>query len=285
MKNIDEALLELNKILNLYNSAVSKSNDSFAGEYDVLEDLTERLNLTDGYIVDIAASDGFTQSCTFGFFKEKNWSGLAVEMDPIKFSKLSFLYSNFSKCSLARNRVTPNNVVSILKSYEVSNDFDILNLDVDSYDLHIIDSILRADYKPKIITMEINEKIPAGIFFTVNFDESHYWREDHFFGCSIDAASMVVKPFGYVLYSCEYNNAFFIRADLANNIYLGTNFKDLSAGEAYASGYGEKENRLKLFPWNSDVDYWLKLNKEDAIREIRDYFSKYNGLYTIRIVN
>jgi hypothetical protein len=249
-----------------------------------LEYLSDKLNIEQGYIVDIAASDGYNQSCTFGFFNEKKWSGLAVEMDPIKFSKLSFLYSNFKNCKLARNRVTPNNVASILYSNEVPLDFDILNLDIDSYDLHVVDEMLKSGFKPKILTMEINEKIPSGIFFTVNFDDSHYWQEDHFYGCSIDAAAAVVKPYGYILYACEFNNAFFVRCDMASNIYLGTAFRDLTANEAYSIGYKDRENHLEIFPWNKNVDHWLILNLSDVVVEINEYFSKYKGLYTVRLM-
>lgn len=284
MKTTDQAIQELNAILLLHQEAALKQNDSFAGEYFVLEYLSNKLNLLDGFIVDIAASDGFSQSCSFGFFDQKNWSGLAVEMDPIKFSKLSFLYSNFPKCRLARNRVTPNNVASILSSNEVSPNFDILNLDIDSYDLHVVDAMLKSEYRPKIITMEINEKIPSGIFFTVNFDELHYWQEDHFYGCSIDAAAAVVKPYGYILYCCEFNNAFFVRSDMANNVYLGTKFKDLTPNEAYRTGYRDRKNHLEIFPWNSDVDHWLSLSLSDAAKEINDLFIKYKGLYSLRLM-
>jgi hypothetical protein len=269
------------KLLDLFrlNQKVQSSDSSHLGEYEKLNRLTDELDIKDGFVIDIAASDGYSQSSTLGYFRRAGWSGLAVEMDPVKFSKLSFLYANYPTAKLARNRVTPYNIKSLLSAYEVPKDISVLNLDIDSYDLYVIEEMLKADYKPKIISMEVNEKIPSGIFFTVDFDDAHYWQVDHFYGCSLDAASLTVKPFGYILYALEYNNAIFLRDDLADGV-----FEDLSAENAYNIGYRNAANRKELFYYNSDVDEWLDLSTDDCIDSIREHFKKYEGKYTLRRV-
>ena len=113
-------------------------------------------------MVDIAASDGYSQSSTLGFYR-LGFEGLAVEMDSNKFQILAFLYRNFQNVRLIKARVTPLNVVSILSAAEIKKNFTILNLDIDSYDLHVINAILKAGYLPTVISMEINETIPSGI--------------------------------------------------------------------------------------------------------------------------
>jgi hypothetical protein len=278
----EKVITELNEIFQLVQMANNNWNNSFLGEYEVLEYITNQLEIAEGYLVDIAASDGYNQSCTYGFLKTKNWSGLAVEMDPIKFSKLAFLYKDLSKCKLARNKITPFNVAIALEANLVPKDFDILNLDIDSYDLHVIESILKSGYSPKILSMEINEKIPSGIYFSVNYDEFHYWKNDHFFGCSIDAAVEVVKPYGYILYACQFNNAIFVKMEMVERKKLHNEFIDLNSSYAYSIGYKNNENRLKAFPWNENVDHWLKMTEEEAILEIKNYFKNYENLFTIR---
>jgi hypothetical protein len=253
------------------------ADGSFGGEYAVLDRLADKLEIDAGFVVDIAASDGYSQSSTLGFFRRKNWSGLAVEMDPHKFSKLAFFYADFPNAKLLRQRVTPLNIRSLLRSCEVPKDLAILNLDIDSYDLYVMEEMLRADYRPKIISMEINEKIPPPIYFTVLYEESHYWQGDHFFGCSIAAASGVVKPFGYILQSLAYNNAIFIRSDIGKS-----RFSDLRAEDAYNEGYRNQPDRKTLFPWNADVECLLEYAPDDAVRFINDLFRKYKGKYTLR---
>ena len=271
---------DLHHLYSLYsiNRKAKKGGDSsYANERDILESLLKSLGMHSGFIVDIAASDGFSQSCTLGLFGSKKWSGLAVEMDPDKFSILAYIYSSFPNAKLARTRVTPNNIVDLLKSFEVPKDFEVLNLDIDSYDLYVIKSMLIGGFKPRVITMEINEKIPSGVYFTVDFDENHYWQTDHFYGCSIDAASEVVKEFGYILWKVEYNNAFFIKNEVAS-LY----FEDQAAEQAYTKGYKIRADRRAKFPHNADVDHWLNLNSTEAVREIAEYFIRYRGKFTVR---
>jgi hypothetical protein len=253
------------------------SDGSNAGEYEHLDRLLSALGTQAGYVVDIAAGNGFSQSSTLGFFRREGWSGLAVEMDPDRFSKLAFIYAKFPNARLARNRVTPLNVKSLLDSYEVPKDFDLLNLDIDSYDLYVIEEMLKAKYRPKVISMEINEKIPPPIYFTVDYHDAHYWQVDHFFGCSIEAAASIVRPFGYILQSLVYNNAMFIRTDVANG-----RFEDMSVKDAYDNGYRNKSDRKTLFHYNADVDCLLDYTPKDGVRFIREYFEKYDGKYTLR---
>ena len=267
-------LLELQQLALMANT---DNDSSWAGERTALEKIVRELDIFKGFVVDIAASDGYTQSCTLGLFGLEGWAGLAVEMDAAKFYKLAYIYSKFENARLARTRVTPSNVVDLLKANEVPNNFDVLNLDIDSYDLYVIKSMLLGEFRPKIITMEINEKIPSGIYFTVNFDEEHYWQGDHFFGCSIDAATEVVKEFGYILLKVQYNNAIFIRSDIAFS-----KFQDQPADNAYLVGYKNQPDRKEKFPWNADVDYWLDIPPSEAINIIAEYFNKYSGKFTLR---
>jgi hypothetical protein len=144
-------LSHIYKILKLeYKS--KKLDGSFAGEYKALKNLVNKMNTLNDFIVDIAASDGWTQSPTYPFFKE-GWPGFAIELDPLKFSCLSFLYAKFPEVSLIRNKVTPSNVVSLMEGCNVPKDFAILNLDIDSYDLHVLHSLLKAGFRPNIISM------------------------------------------------------------------------------------------------------------------------------------
>lgn len=216
---------------------------SSAGERFELEYLVSEVAPGPGSVVDIAASDGLSQSSTVGFFSAQGWRGLAVEMDPMKVSQLALSYSRMNGASLARMRITPPNIVSTLQAFEVAQDFTVLNLDIDSCDLRLLENALIAGYLPGIISMEINEKIPSGVFFTVEFDENHYWQGDHFYGCSLDAAYAIVRPFGYALHKLRYNNAFFVRFDLCTE-----GVRDLAPDLTFDLGYRQALGRSLLFP-------------------------------------
>lgn len=111
------------------------------------------------YVVDIAASNGVSQSPVLPFFKSGS-AGLAVEVDGEKFGQLSYLYSNFPLVTLVKTRVAPEIVAPLLKQGRVPKYFEVLNVDIDSFDLDLAVAVLSADYRPSLISIEINEKIP-----------------------------------------------------------------------------------------------------------------------------
>jgi len=254
-------------------------DNSFAGEYSALETIASKAGIKHGYCVDIGAGDGINQSSTHGFLIREGWTGLVIEMDSVDFGKLAYVYSDFPHILLSKSTVSPSNISTILKFYAVPHDFDILNVDIDSYDLDVVDSMLAANYKPKIMSMEINEKIPPPIYFSVNYDPAYSSAKDHFYGCSITAATKVVKPHGYILHSVVYNNAIFVRADIAYGL-----FTDADISLAYDVGYRSKPDRQQLFYWNKDVDSFLNYeNPSLLIEAISNYFIKYSGKYKLFI--
>jgi hypothetical protein len=228
------------------------------------------------YVVDIAASNGVSQSPVLPFFKSGS-AGLALELDGTKFSQLSYLYKNYPGVTLVRTRVTPHNVAPLFKHADVPKDFEVLNVDIDSFDLDLAIAILSADYRPKLISIEINEKIPPPLFFNVPFSSEHSWDGSHFYGCSIIAATSELSKFDYRLVGMEGNNALF---QSAYSTYI---LPSLDATSAWMDGYKNKEDTPLNFPYNSDVSYWLDLKPEEALRAIRNHFSSYAGKFELFI--
>jgi len=244
------------------------------GEAKKLLQICTELNISNGYYVDIGASDGWTSSSTFPFARSKNFSGLSVEFDDKKFKKMQYIYKNFQNAHLSKTKVTPLNILDLLNEYDVPQNFDILDLDIDSYDLFVIKKLLES-YRPKIISMEINEKIPPPIYFTVTYDENHFWKGDHFFGCSLQAAYEEVSKFDYNLYTVVYNNAIFIPKE------MNLEFQNLTVAKFYKDGYVNKSDRKEKFSYNSDVDVLLDMKQEDAIIFLNNFFKDYRGMFIL----
>ncbi len=248
----------------------------FSLEADSLRMILMQLTDVKEYCVDTAASNGVHSSATYPFLK-LGWDGLAVEMHPGKFSALSYVYQDLENVTLVREKITPLNIVGIFVSHNVPQDFGIWNIDIDSYDLLVVKAVLDAEYRPALISIEINEKIPLSLYFTVLFNPSHQWQGDHFYGCSLAAAYEEIVPFGYRLIEVRMQNAVFGRVDV-----LGNNIPIKNLRDAFQERYMNLEDRDALFPWNKDVEYLHYLSPEDAIREIDSLFHIYNGLYTVR---
>jgi hypothetical protein len=207
-----------------------------------------RLKIGRGVPVDIAASDGVTFSSTLSLYRD-GWSGLAVEADRDAFAKLCHAYKPFDRVNVASVLVTLKNVVELLRVYNISA-IDFLNIDIDSYDLDVTLALLDGGCRPSVISIEINEKIPPPIYFSLRYADGKQERgvPSNFHGCSATAAAHEIKPRGYVLDRIAHNNAFFVRSDL--------NAKDLDVAEAYRIGYADRPDRLALFPWNEPFEEW-----------------------------
>ena len=262
-------------VINRFN--IARSENSFANEFKTMERLVSKIGPHNHYLVDIGASDGITQSSTVNFLSEQNYSGLLMEYSPVSFSKLAFLYDSRSDITLTKVKVTPHNVVGLMESLEVPRDFSLLNLDIDSYDLEVLRSLLGGGFHPKLISMEINEIFPPNFIFEVLYSDNHSWQGGHFFGCSIAAAREALNEFGYSLVEMEFNNAFFVRHDVSEDFDL-----DRTLDIVYADGYAEKSERKSLFPWNQDVEFLQTSTFQEGEMKIKELFIDYQEKYILR---
>ena len=257
--------------------AKKKSDRSNNNEYKFVEKTLNNISIFKGYAVDLGASDGLNYSCTYPLFL-KGWNGLCVELDDYKFLKLTFLYRYFKNVKLQKVKITPKNIKEIFISADVKKEFEFLNLDIDSYDLEVMEEILKSDFRPALISMEINEKMPPEIFFCVKYDKNHFWQGDHFYGCSLAAANEVLSKYDYSLVSLEWDNAFFI----LNKFVSKFNIKKETVLNAYDKGYRNRIGRKERYYYNSNLDKWLYMSTDEALSDINKYFMSYNGKYILR---
>jgi hypothetical protein len=257
---------------------IVRIDNSFAGETPTLQKILKKIEYQDSYLVDIGASDGITQSSTVKFLIGHNYSGLLLEFEPKNFSKLAFLYDDRNDICLAKIKITPNNIVQVMKSYAVPQDFTLLNLDIDSYDLEVLRSLLMGGFSPKVISMEINEIFPPNIEFEVIYSPDHSWQGDHFMGCSVASAQKTLESLNYSLVEIQYNNAFFVNNSIAYKSDFNRNIFDL-----YDQGYRNKIDRKSKFHGNSDVEYLLSASPKECEEKLRTLFLQYEGKYLLKI--
>lgn len=259
------------------NSGGLSLDTSFAGEFAAVSRALVELDVDTGYVVDIGASDGLSMSCSYPLFRH-GWAGAAVEMDPTKFATLASVLEGFPDVSLIRGKVTPDNVSLILRLLEVPPAFEFLNVDIDSYDYFVVEAILESHFRPRVISMEINEQLPPPLHFTVLYSPDHVYQGDGFFGCSLAAATTLLEKFGYGLFELSFNNAIFV--DLSA-VSPGT--ITVSATEAYRFGYLNQPDRKQLFPWNAVVEEALEMPPIQAEDFFRNHFGDYEGKFYLAL--
>lgn len=182
------------------------------GEDGVIEEICARLQITSGTFVEFGAWDGKHLSNTFKLLQE-GWHGVYIEGDTKRYEDLTLNMRDY--CHQVRTIKAfvepfgPNSLDSLLSSVDIIEDFDLLSIDIDSYDWHVWEG-LRA-YNPKIVVIEINSSIPVGIL------QTH--RDASKSGSSFSATTELGKSKGYTPV-CHTGNIIFVRSDLVHNIML-----------------------------------------------------------------
>ena len=137
------------------------------GEDGVLEEVLKKINISrDGWCCEFGAWDGKVGSNTFNLVKNYNFKAVYIESDKKKFKDLEKTQKKYPNI-FAINKVIEKNVNSsnslerVLENTEIPLDFEILSIDIDSYDLDVWETLEK--YRPKIVVIEVNSSIKPGI--------------------------------------------------------------------------------------------------------------------------
>jgi hypothetical protein len=120
-------------------------------------------------------------------------------------------HSNAS-IGLRRELLTSLNVASVLRKYNVPKEVDYLSVDVDSIDLWLLEAILSAGYRPRLISTEFNPNIPFAFPLTypdasrhpVRYNPGRLQRDgvarhNCYYGASAGAFELLAREFGYAI--------------------------------------------------------------------------------------
>ena len=87
-----------------------------------------------------------------------------------------------SKINLKKEMFWPDNILELFTKYEVRREFDLLSVDMDSYDWWILEKILEDGYRPRVIGIHMSYEqrfVSVDFLFSVteynsmmNFNES-----------------------------------------------------------------------------------------------------------------
>lgn len=135
--------------LNKYKKNIHSQN----GEDGILLVLFKRLKIRKGWFVDVGAWDGrhLSNTCVFA---ERGWKGIEIESDKRKFRSLISNFMKNPRLYLVLYKLKMNNLDKVLSLYDIPKDFDLLNIDIDSYDYFVWKNL--KNYKPKVVVIETN---------------------------------------------------------------------------------------------------------------------------------
>lgn len=124
------------------------------------------------WCVEFGAWDGKFLSNTFNLIENFSYKGIYIEGSEKRFLDLKKNMETFEVICLNKyiGLDAHNSLDYILSNTPIPTDFDILSIDIDGCDFHILESIKK--YRPKIIIVEYNPTIPNDVYFVQQADFS-----------------------------------------------------------------------------------------------------------------
>lgn len=221
------------------------------------------------FAVNLGASDG--KSCndpTYPLFA-LGYNGLAVEGGPSP-----DLFTNLPSPGIRKldnTWITPGNVASLLSDGQCPVDCDFLKLDIDGYDGPVLQSILEAGYRPKVLQLEVNPEFPPPVEFAVLYDPDYRYQDKDkkvggFYSASMSYFIKLTAPFGYTLCYLDFITDFTHDVTLVREEYapvaasvFGRRFQTGSPREVFLShpsGFSHfAEYGIDSFTWRYRTDF------------------------------
>ena len=137
---------------------------SQSGEDGIIEELCRRLGITTGWFVEFGAWDGKHLSNTYNLLSHHAWQGVHIEGDPKKYQDLLLTRAAFPErlhtlCAMVGFE-GESKLDQLLARTPLPRNFDLLSIDIDSYDWQVWHAL--TEYRPKIVVIEGNSELPPG---------------------------------------------------------------------------------------------------------------------------
>ncbi len=173
------------------------------GEDGIIEKIFGIIGVSSKICVEFGAWDGFHLSNTANLWAKKGWKGILMELDAERFKQLVENTKNY-KCHCIQAKVEAsgqNTLDEILKRAGVTEQVDLLSIDIDGDDYHIFNSL--SETKPRLVICEYNPTIPPEIELVA--------EPGNYFGCSALSLVKLAEKKGYKLIAVTDTNCFFVR--------------------------------------------------------------------------
>ena len=206
------------KPLNLHELKIYSQN----GEDGILLYLFSKIGVRSRNFIEFGIGNG--KECnTANLSINLGWGGLLIEADIKKVEEARNHYSTVlgdfaGNVTISYNRVTTENINSIIGQFLKGNGLDLLSIDIDGNDYWIWKEI---EVQARVVVIEYNATFGKDKRVTVPYDEYFDRFEKHesgyFHGASLPALIQLAERKGYIFVGCDSQgvNAFFVRKDVA----------------------------------------------------------------------
>lgn len=181
------------------------------GEDGILEQMLRRLPQRTNWVCEFGACDGKRLSNTFHLVESQGYSAVYIECDPSGYTELLKTTKQYPSITPLQCKIDcdKHTLDSVLDQTSIPREFDVLSIDIDSYDYQVWESVRH--YSPKIVVIEINSDADP-------LKEDHIHSESYQGTAFLPMVRLGIQK-GYVLV-CHTGNLIFIRKDLFHCLHI-----------------------------------------------------------------
>ena len=196
----------------------SKNEYSQHGEDGVLKEIFTRLEVTDelsSWAVEFGAWDGKFLNNAFALVM-RGWSAVMIEGDPEKYKDLLNTAKEHPSITpieawISQFDYQDKSLYKLLQQTNCPIDFELLSIDIDSYDSDVWDTFHT--YTPKVVIIETNSSAPVGVKWRHHTPEGESISRGSTFTTTLEIG--INKGYTLVHYT---GNAIFVRNDLVDKL-------------------------------------------------------------------
>jgi hypothetical protein len=205
---------------------------SYNGEDGILAEIFKRIGVENKWCVEFGARDGVIASNTYTLMEHEGWSSIQIESNHFEAHNLrknTAKYPTVEALELLVTAIGPHSLDEIFKARKIPKEFDLLVIDIDSYDYQIWNSLTH--YKPRVVMIEYNENLPITMDWVQRDTGPHT-------GSSLKSIESLGRSKGYTLVYAQDCNAIFIDTEVIKKTNFVTNPSDFDNSQAETTRSG-----------------------------------------------
>lgn len=124
-------------------------------------------NITARFVVNVGSHDGKRWGDPCFELYQAGWNGIAIDAGAFPDIDVNLPQPGIDK--LMETFVTPDNIEALLIGARCPREFDLLKVDIDSFDGPVLRAALRS-FRPSVVHVEVNPEIPPPLSFAIDYD-------------------------------------------------------------------------------------------------------------------
>jgi hypothetical protein len=190
-------------------------------EDGIIQEIFKRIETTNRIFVEFGVESGV--ECNTVKLLLEGWRGLWLDGDDKNFEQITARFKSFvdgGHLAVRRSFITAENINTLISHGGLRGPIDLLSIDIDNNDYWVWKAIDVID--PRVVVIEYNATLRPPLSLVVPYNPQQTWSGSNYFGASLEALVKLGRTKGYRLVGCNFagSNAFFVREDLAKDLFL-----------------------------------------------------------------